>query len=97
MKEASNLPVQGVSMESNLARQRQQVHLLIDVLPEKKLSALHSLLEVLVEPLSRSLAMAPVEEEELTPETMAALNRSSAQLDRGESISHEDLLREFVR
>jgi hypothetical protein len=41
--------------------------------------------------------MAPVEEEELKPETMAALNRASAQLDLGESVSHEELLREFVR
>jgi len=41
--------------------------------------------------------MAPVEEEELTPEAIAALNRSSAQLDRGESVSHEEILREFVR
>jgi predicted transcriptional regulator len=41
--------------------------------------------------------MAPVEEEELTPETVAALKRSSAQFDRGESVSHEEILREFVR
>ena len=48
-------------MELDLAQQRQQAHLLIDVLPEEKLSAVRSLLEVMVEPLSRSLAMAPVE------------------------------------
>jgi hypothetical protein len=41
--------------------------------------------------------MAPVEDEELTPETVAALNRSSVQLDCGESVSHEEVLREFVR
>ncbi|MGD0521832.1 MAG: hypothetical protein ABSA48_11305 [Terracidiphilus sp.] len=82
-------------MELNFIQQRQQAHLLIDVLPEEKLSAVHNLLEVLVEPLSRSLAMAPVEEEELTPETMAALNRAGAQIDRGEGVSHEEVLREF--
>lgn len=38
----------------------------------------------------------PVEEEELTPQTMNALNQSSAQLDRGESVSHKDILIEFV-
>jgi len=84
-------------MELDYVQQRQQAHLLIDVLPEKKLFAVHSLLEVLVEPLSRSLAMASVEEEELTPEAIAALKRSSAQIDRGESVSHEEILREFVR
>jgi hypothetical protein len=41
--------------------------------------------------------MAPVEEEELTPETVATIKRSGDQLDRGESVSHEEILREFVR
>jgi len=82
-------------MELDLVQQRQQAHALIDVLPEEKLSVVRDLLEVLAEPLSRSLAVAPVEEEELTPETMAALNRASASLDRGEGVSHEEILREF--
>ena len=82
-------------MELDFAQQRQQAHLLIDVLPEEKLSAVHNLLEVLVEPLSRSLAMAPVEEEDLTPETAAALDRARASLARGEGVSHEEVLREF--
>jgi hypothetical protein len=72
-------------MELDFVQQRQQAHLLIDVLPEEKLFAVHNLLEVLVEPLSRSLAMAPVEEEELTPETAAALDRARASLARGEA------------
>jgi hypothetical protein len=47
------------------------------------------------EPLSRSLASAPVEEEELTSETAAALDRARASLARGEGNPHEDILREF--
>jgi hypothetical protein len=82
-------------MERDLVQQRQQAHLLIDVLPEEKLSAVRGLLEVMVEPLSRSLALAPVEEEDLNPETAAALDRSRASLARGEGISHEEVLREF--
>ncbi len=82
-------------MEADLEHQRQQAHLLLDVLPEEKLSVVRNLLEVLVEPLSRSLAMAPVEEEELTPETAEALDSARASLARGEGISHEEVLREF--
>jgi len=48
-----------------------------------------------LEPLSRSLALAPVEDEELTPETAAALDRACASLARGEGVPHEDVLREF--
>jgi len=53
------------------------------------------LLEVMVEPLARSLALAPVEGEEITTETAAALDRARATLARGEAIPHEDVLREF--
>ena len=82
-------------MGLDFAQQRQQAHLLIDVLPEEKLFAVHNLLEVLVEPLSRSLAMAPVEDEDLTPETAAALDRARASLARGEGVSNDDVLAEF--
>jgi hypothetical protein len=65
------------------------------MLPAEKRTAVRSLLAVMVEPFSRSLASAPVEEEEITPETAAALDRARASLARGEGIPHEDLLREF--
>lgn len=81
--------------ELNEMSERQQAHFLLDALPEEKVSAVRNLLEVMVEPLSRSLAKAPVEEEELTPETAAALEHARASLARGEGIPHEDILREF--
>ncbi len=82
-------------MGNDIARERQNAHALLDMLPEEKLTAVRGLLEVLVEPLSRSLASAPVEEEEVTPETAAALDRSRASLARGEGVPHEDVLSEF--
>jgi hypothetical protein len=82
-------------MEPDLSRQRQQAHVLLDMLPAEKLNAVRSLLEVMVEPLARSLAMVPVEDEELTPEVAAALDRARASLARGEGIPHEEILREF--
>ena len=56
---------------------------------------MRSLLQVMVEPLSASLASAPVDGEEITSETAAALERSRASLARGEGIPHEEILREF--
>jgi hypothetical protein len=82
-------------MGTDVTQERQQAHALLDMLPEEKLTAVRSLLEVMVEPLSRSLASAPVEEEEITPEAAAALDRARASLARGEGIPHEDILREF--
>ncbi|MGA2602053.1 MAG: hypothetical protein ABSH09_34235 [Bryobacteraceae bacterium] len=82
-------------MEANLDQERQQAHALLDMLPAEKLNAVRSLLEVMVEPLARSLALAPTEEEEITPETATALERARASLARGEGIPHEEILREF--
>jgi hypothetical protein len=74
---------------------RQQAHALRDVPSAEKLTAVRSLLEVMAEPLSRSLALAPVEEEEITAETAAALDSARASLNRGECVSHDEILREF--
>jgi len=45
--------------------------------------------------LARSLALAPVEDDEITPETSAALEGARASVARGEGVAHEDILREF--
>ena len=82
-------------MEPNLNQEREQAHALLDMLPPEKLNAVRSLLEVMVEPLARSLALAPLEEEEITPKTAAAIDRSRASLRRGEGIPHDEMLREF--
>ena len=68
---------------------------MLDALPAEKLNAVRNLLEVMVEPLARALALAPVEEEGLTPDTAAALDRARASLARGEGITHDEILREF--
>ena len=77
------------------ANEKQQAHQLLDQLDAGQLAAVVHLLEVMTGPLSHSLASAPVEEEEITPETAAALDRARASLARGEGIPHEDILREF--
>ncbi len=82
-------------MEPDQSQERQQAHALLDMWPDEKLAAVRSLLQVMVEPLSRSLAAAPVDEEEITSETAAALQRARASLARGEGIPHQEILREF--
>ena len=82
-------------MEPNVDQERRQAHALLDALPAEKLNAVRSLLEVMVEPLARSLVLAEVEEEDLTPDTAAALDRARASLARGEGIPHDEILREF--
>ena len=70
---------------------RQRAHQLVDQLDAGQLDAVLGLLKVMVEPL----VLVPIEEEEITPDTAAALDRSRTSLARGESIPHEEVLREF--
>ena len=74
---------------------RQRADQLLDRLDTAQLDAVVGLLELMVEPLARSQALAPVEAEVITPETAAALDRSRASLARSESIPREEVLREF--
>jgi len=75
--------------------ERQQAHALLDLLPDHKLQGGRGLLEITVKPSGASLATAPVEEEEIMPETAAALNRAETSLARGEEFAHEDILHDF--
>lgn len=84
-------------MKVDFAAERQQAHELLDMLPEEKVTAVRSLLEVMVEPLSRSLASAPVEEEEVTPDTAESIERARASLAHGKGIPHSEILAEFGR
>jgi hypothetical protein len=82
-------------MEPDRAGEREKAHALIDRLSGEQLQAVRNLLEVMVTPLASALASAPVEDEELTAETAAAIDRSRTALRRGEGIPHEEILREF--
>jgi hypothetical protein len=82
-------------VDPDLTVERRQAHALLDMLPAEKLNAIRNLLEVMVEPLTRSLALAPVEEDEISSETAAALDRARASLANGQGIPHEEILREF--
>ena len=82
-------------MEPNFDEERRQAHALLDALPAEKLNAVRSLLKAMVEPLASSLAIAQAEEEDLTPDTAAALDRARTSLARGEGVPHEEILREF--
>jgi hypothetical protein len=82
-------------MEPNLDQERRHAHALLDALPAEKLNAVRTLLEVMVEPLARSLALAEMEDEDLTPDTAAALDRARVSLARGEGIPHDEILHEF--
>jgi len=74
---------------------RQHVHELVDQLDAGQLDAVGRLLEVMTDPVARSLANAPIETEPVSEEEAAALDEAHASIERGEGIPHEETLREF--
>lgn len=81
--------------ETNLQSEREQAHLLLDVLPEEKVSAARSFLETMLDPVSLALANAPYDDEPVSEEEAHDIAASRASLARGEYVSHEEVLAEF--
>ncbi|MDQ2775226.1 MAG: hypothetical protein M3Y57_09980 [Acidobacteriota bacterium] len=55
---------------------RQHIHSLVDRLPLAQLAAIEELLSVILEPVARSLAAAPLEDEEISEEDAQAIRSS---------------------
>jgi hypothetical protein len=76
---------------------KQQAHELIDRMAPSQVSAVVGLLETMLDPVSRAIANAPIDDELETEEEREAVAASKAWLTEhpGQGIPHEDILREF--
>jgi len=81
--------VQGSSDE------RQHAHELIDRMAPGQVSAVVSLLEIILDPLARTLASAPYDDEPVSQEEAREVEASKASLGRSEGIPNEEILSEF--
>jgi hypothetical protein len=79
----------------NSTNEKQQAHDLIERLAPSQISAVVHLLEVMTDPVARSLANAPLDDEPVTEEEAREIAAARASLDRGEGIPHEQVLAEF--
>jgi ethanolamine utilization microcompartment shell protein EutL len=82
-------------MEPNLNQERQQAHALLDMLPAEKLNAVRSLLEVMVDPVSRALANAPNDDEPVTEEEERAVAEAREWLKHNPGIPFEQVVAEL--
>jgi hypothetical protein len=78
-------------MALDLSRERERAHAYLDQLPAAQLSAVRRLLESMVDPLSRALANAPPEDEEIATEETESINRSRHWFQHNEGTSFEDV------
>src|SRR5947209_1719875 len=75
---------------------KQHAHELIDRLkPSQLVTALRFLEFMMLDPVSRSLATAPIDNEPLTEEEQQSLNSSEKWFEHNQGIAHEEILAEF--
>jgi hypothetical protein len=78
-----------------MADTKERAYELIDRLPSTQLSAVVGLLEAMLDPVSRAIANAPVEDEPISQEEAIALDAAKEWLKNHEPIPHEEVLAEF--
>ncbi len=66
--------------------EKQQAHDLIERLAPTQISAVVHLLEVMTDPVARSLANAPMDDEPVTEEEAREIAAARASLDRGQAL-----------
>jgi hypothetical protein len=74
---------------------RQHVERLIGQLAPDQLKAVERLLEVMLDPVARSIADVQIDDVAISPALAAELDEAHASVERGEGISHEEIMREF--
>jgi hypothetical protein len=79
-------------MEPDLTEQRHHAHAYLDRLPADQLSAVHGLLETMLSPLDRSLALAPMDDEPLTPSEALAIEAGAESIEKHGGVSMEEIL-----
>lgn len=82
-------------MDIDTQQARQQAHALLDLLPPDKLSAVRELLATMVDPLQRALALAPLEDEEITEEEELAVAETREWLKNSKPIPMDEILADF--
>ena len=84
-------------MANKVDKDRQQAHELIERLSPGQVKAVAHLLEAMMDPVSRAIANAPVDDEPETEQERQAVAESKAWFERhrGGGIRHEEVLADF--
>ena len=82
-------------MAGEPTHEKEQVHELVERLAPSQVHAVRGLLQVMLDPVSRAIAHAPVDDEPLTADDARALDEAREWLKRSEPIPHEQVLAEL--
>jgi hypothetical protein len=82
-------------MASDLTREKQELHELVERLAPSHVHAVHGLLQAMLDPVSQATANAPVDDEPLTAEEARSLDEAREWLKHNKPIPHEQVLAEL--
>ena len=82
-------------MQPNPQQEREQAHGYLDRLPEAQVSAVRGLLESMLDPVSRALANAPVDDEPVTEAEESAVSEAREWLKHNQGIPFEQVVAEL--
>jgi hypothetical protein len=82
-------------MTPDPVHERQEAHAFLDQLPAEKLSAVRGLLESMLDPIDRKLALAPLDDEPETDEERLAAAKAVESLDHSGGVPMEAVLADF--
>jgi hypothetical protein len=82
-------------MASAATNPKQEAHELIECMAPGQVSAVVGLLKVMVDPVSRSLANAPFDDEPVSEAEAREIEAARGSFARGEGIPHEEVLRDY--
>ena len=82
-------------MASTAANRKQQAHELIDRMAPSQVAAMVGLIETMLDPVSRAVANASVDDEPLTVECERSLAEAGEWLKHNNGIAHEQVLFEL--
>src|ERR1700733_14957303 len=82
-------------MANGSSDEKQHAHELIDRMAPGQVAAVVSLLEIMLDPLARTLASAPYDDEPVSPDEAREAEAAKAPLPRGEGVPHEKILADF--
>ena len=78
-----------------MANTKEHAHELIDRMAPGQIDVVVGLLEIILDPVARSLAKAPIEDEPISEDETLAVAASKTWLKNNEPIPHEDVLPEL--
>lgn len=82
-------------MANDIAQEKRQVHTLVDLLASDQVHAVRGLLEVMLDPVARKIATAPIDDEEITDDEVRAVAAAKEWLKHNKPIPNEEVLAEF--